>query len=164
MNTSLLPTLPLRDIHLPPDIAWWPLAMGWWYLLGGVILLAAAVGFWRRWYQKKALRREALAQLHRVENTYRKTGNRREMVAELSVLLRRVVLSTHAPEQVAGLTGEAWLTLLDRCDASNQREEEKERFTRGTGRILATAPYQKEVSRKEADDLLMLCRDWIQHR
>ena len=31
--------LPLRDLHLPEMVGWWPLAPGWWFL----IALAAAV-------------------------------------------------------------------------------------------------------------------------
>ncbi len=33
--------LPLRDIHLPGSIGWWPPAPGWWLLAG--LLLAALV-------------------------------------------------------------------------------------------------------------------------
>ena len=34
--------LPLRDLHLPPDIGWWPMAPGWWVLLA----IAAAALVW----------------------------------------------------------------------------------------------------------------------
>ena len=26
--------IPLRDLHLPDAISWWPLAPGWWIVLG----------------------------------------------------------------------------------------------------------------------------------
>ena len=33
--------IPLRDLHLPEAIGWWPLAPGWWLLIAlGVVLLA----------------------------------------------------------------------------------------------------------------------------
>ena len=39
-------TLPLRDLHLPDAIGWWPLAPGWWVVIA---LVAALLGYilWR---------------------------------------------------------------------------------------------------------------------
>jgi len=34
--------LPLKDIHLPDAITWWPLAIGWWLLI--VMVIAAIYG------------------------------------------------------------------------------------------------------------------------
>ena len=37
-----LPTDPLaelRDIHLPPEIGWWPPAYGWWILITALLTL-----------------------------------------------------------------------------------------------------------------------------
>ncbi|MBV1912177.1 MAG: DUF4381 domain-containing protein, partial [Cycloclasticus sp.] len=36
--------LPLRDIHLPDAITWWPPAIGWWLLLA--VIIVAAFGCW----------------------------------------------------------------------------------------------------------------------
>ena len=33
--------LPLRDLHLPAEVGWWPLAPGWWVLIAIVAALAA---------------------------------------------------------------------------------------------------------------------------
>ena len=41
-------TLPLRDIHLPDPIGWWPLAPGWWGVLGLVLLIISGIFWWRR--------------------------------------------------------------------------------------------------------------------
>jgi hypothetical protein len=35
----------LRDIHLPPPAGWWPLAPGWWILIGIALLLLT----WLAW-------------------------------------------------------------------------------------------------------------------
>ena len=63
--------LPLRDLHLPDAIGWWPPAPGWWVVIA---LLAAGLGYlaWRaflRW-QFNGPRRYALRQLARYEAEY----------------------------------------------------------------------------------------------
>ncbi|MEM8682735.1 MAG: DUF4381 domain-containing protein [Pseudomonadota bacterium] len=31
--------IPIRDLHLPPEISWWPLAPGWWVILAIVAIV-----------------------------------------------------------------------------------------------------------------------------
>lgn len=107
--------LPLRDLHLPDAIGWWPLAPGWWFLL---LLVAAAVGYlvWRTYkqWQHNASRRFALRQLARYEAEYVEHRNPVTLARQLSELLRRVMLAYAPRDEVAGLTGEDWLQWLDR--------------------------------------------------
>ena len=30
--------LPLRDLHLPETIGWWPLAPGWWFAIAALVV------------------------------------------------------------------------------------------------------------------------------
>ena len=30
----------LRDVHVPDSVSWWPLAIGWWVIIGLVALIA----------------------------------------------------------------------------------------------------------------------------
>jgi hypothetical protein len=107
-------TLPLRDLHLPEAIGWWPLAPGWWLLIG---IAAAALGYvaWR-WYRAwmfNAPRRFALRELARYEAEYVEHRNPVTLGKQLSELLRRSMLAYAPREAVGGLTGEAWLAWLD---------------------------------------------------
>ncbi|MBT8089380.1 MAG: DUF4381 domain-containing protein [Gammaproteobacteria bacterium] len=107
--------LPLRDLHLPDPIGWWPLAPGWWFVLS---IAATAAGYlaWRaykRW-QHNASRRFALRELARYEAEYAEHRNPVTLARQLSGLLRRGMLAYAPREEVAGLTGEAWLQWLDR--------------------------------------------------
>ena len=51
-----LQQLPLRDIHLPEAVSWWPPAYGWWLLV--VLLGACAWGAWSLVRKGVARRRE----------------------------------------------------------------------------------------------------------
>jgi hypothetical protein len=107
--------LPLRDLHLPEPIGWWPLAPGWWVILA---IGAAALGYvlrrlYRRW-QSNAPRRFALRELARIEAEFLEHRNPVTLGKQVSELLRRGMLAYAPRDEVAGLTGEAWLAWLDR--------------------------------------------------
>ncbi|MBU2676707.1 MAG: DUF4381 domain-containing protein [Gammaproteobacteria bacterium] len=106
--------LPLRDLHLPDPVGWWPLAAGWWFVL---LIVATALGYlgWRTYakWRHNAPRRFALRELSRYEAEYLEHRNPVTLGKQLSELLRRGMLAYAPREQVAGLTGEAWLQWLD---------------------------------------------------
>ena len=53
MNPQFDPSqLPLRDIHLPDAVAWWPPAFGWWIVAALVVLLGIALSV-RTWQQRR---------------------------------------------------------------------------------------------------------------
>lgn len=106
--------IPLRDLHLPEQIGWWPLAPGWWAL----VALVAAVGAYFAWrairrWQRNAPRRFAMRELARCEAAYRQHRDPVKLSKQLSSLLRRGMLAYAPRDTVAGLTGEAWLAWLD---------------------------------------------------
>ena len=106
--------IPLRDLHLPEAIGWWPLAAGWWFLLmlvfaGLFYLLYRSIRKWRR----NASRRVALKELARIQKDYRNGVDETTLAIELSELLRRTMLAYAPRHEVAGLTGANWLKWLD---------------------------------------------------
>ncbi len=143
------PELPLRDIHLPEPVGWWPPAPGWWALLAATTLVLAVSWWgWRRWRRltaKKLL-------LRGLDAVALSTESPAEKLRDLAVLMRRACLSAYPREDVAGLTGDAWLEFLD-------RQLGDRRFSEGPGRLLLDAPYRREVQADMAD-LLDLCREW----
>lgn len=106
--------LPLRDLHLPDPVGWWPPAPGWWLVLA---LLAAGLAWlawrWYRAWQFEAPRRHALRELARIEAEYLEHRNAVVLGKALSELLRRGMLAYAPRAAMAGLTGEAWLAWLD---------------------------------------------------
>ena len=86
--------IPLRGLHLPDAIGWWPLAPGWWALIA-VALVAAIllVRAWRAHRLHSAARRKALRQLEECRSAYAFHGDPVVLGAEVSELLRRAMLA-----------------------------------------------------------------------
>lgn len=81
----------LRDIHLPPAPAWWPLAPGWWVLAALVLLaLVAAAWFWRRRRRLQKQRRMLLDELEKLTARHARDGDAVALATSLQQLLRRV--------------------------------------------------------------------------
>lgn len=128
--------IPLRDLHLPEAVGWWPPAPGWWILAGLLLagLLYYLVRVWQAW-RRGAARRAALAEHARLARRYAADGDVVGLAGDLSRLLRRTMLA-YAPRQaVAGLTGDEWLAWLDRGLVQAP-------FTSGPGASLAWLPYR----------------------
>ena len=128
--------LPIRDLHLPDPVSFWPLAPGWWVLIalavtGFVLLLRKALQARR----ESAARRLALRQLKQHAEDYMRHGNAVRFGTELSELLRRTMLAYAPRQEVAGLTGEEWLSWLD-------RDLDRSHFLEGDGRPLIEWPYR----------------------
>jgi len=147
------PVAGLIDIPLPHEISLFPKT--WALRIAAVALLVAAILAIRqfvRYRRANRYRREALAELTRVENAGEAPA---ELLTQLSLLLRRTALAAFPREQVARLSGPAWLSFLDRT--SNGRP-----FFEGEGRLLAFGPYQrKQPDEAQLRSLVVLVRQWI---
>lgn len=159
MSDSTLPAEPeeatLRSIHLPTDIDGWPPAPGWWALLGVVLVLLLLGGWlWRR-YRRQAFRREALVLLQQIESQQQSASTPPlQTLDALSSLLKRVAMTAHGREEVAGRSGDRWLQFLDQTGNTHG-------FTQGPGRALGASRFQAEQT-FDATALISLCREWIQ--
>lgn len=145
--------LPLRDIHLPEAIAWWPPALGWWLLA----LLILLTGFFCYRLYKHLRRKTAVKTAKKILLAIKldKEKTNLQKLGELSSLLRRVAISLSPRVAVAGLTGQAWLAFLDSPvkDAA---------FSAGIGLCLLNAPYQKtQPTDSELAELISLCERWL---
>ena len=157
MNPSIdTSDLPLRDIHLPDPISWWPPAPGWWILFG---LVVAAIAFvlWQRYRTRRV--RAALAAIRRIGAAIEAGESPAECLRQLSIVLRRFVMSTAAGEEarkVPGLVGRPWLDYLDARGGGGL-------FRDGPGRLLLDGPYLPDdaVRREDAAELGRVVADWI---
>ncbi|MDO8938733.1 MAG: DUF4381 domain-containing protein [Methylicorpusculum sp.] len=145
--------LPLKDIHLPDAIGWWPPAMGWWLL---VILIPLMILLLLKLI-RHITRSTAIKSAKRILTEIKQdsTKNELEKLREISILLRRVAVSVAPRENIAGLTGQAWLDFLD------QGMKDKP-FTQGIGQCLINTPYQNKTSiNVDINHLISLCQQWL---
>jgi len=163
--------LPLRDIHLPGMIAWWPPAFGWW--IGAALFLAGLVMLGLH-YRSGRHRRAALRTVGKLRAALEQGAEPVACLQRVSTTLRRFAMTTAdaqtvaalrsvdgvaerpSSDEVAGLIGDRWLRYLD---SRWQRDE----FSRGAGRLLLAAPYARPegVDRQHAIDLTALCGEWL---
>ena len=152
--------LPLRDIHLPGSIGWWPPAPGWW-LLAALVLAGFIV--YGLYYYRGRHKRAALRALTRVRAALEQGAEPVACLQHVSTILRRFAMTSVAglsggltPDDVPGLIGEQWLKYLD---GRWQRTD----FTAGLGRQLLAAPYARpnSIERTAALELANLCTEWL---
>jgi hypothetical protein len=145
------PVAGLIDIPLPQPVSLWPQTWPTRVVLA-LLLAAVVVSTWQimRHWRANRYRRQALAELNQIAQ-----ARPDQLATQLSLLVRRTALAAFSREQVAPLSGNAWLAFLDRTSGGTE-------FSRGPGRWLASAPY----ARAGPDDdqraaLLELTRRWI---
>lgn len=102
MNDSSTSLDRLHDLVLPPAVPWWPLATGW-YVVMGIILVFLLVFAYRTWksWKANAYRRAALSQLAEAKDAL--------AIAEL---LRCTALAVAPRHVIAEKTDMAWTNWL----------------------------------------------------
>ena len=148
--------LPLRDIQLPDPISWWPPAPGWWVLMAVVIISIVSILFLLKRHKQYRSSVSFLANLEfqKIKDQFLENNNKQFLIAELSVLLRRVSMSISDRKHTAALTNESWLRFLDQYTENHE-------FSKGVGRSLINAPYQM-TPQFDADELLELVSSWLE--
>lgn len=146
----------LRDIHLPDPVSWWPPAPGWWLLLGLLVTCCAILAWWVVRRGTFRLRDAALQRLGELASEHSRSGDDQALLRALSRLLRQAAVCHFPREVCSGLTGKEWLEFLDRAFPDRP-------FSNGVGTVLAQAPYHPAVTLENAEQLVVLCRRWLQN-
>ena len=111
--------LPLRDIHLPDPVSWWPPSPWLWLLIIGTALLVFVTlrwvipWLWRRYHQRAInYRPGARCEFASLERQWQDGElDCAQLASALNQLLRRLI-ATERPHASIGDTGEAWLQQL----------------------------------------------------
>ncbi len=145
--------LPLKDIHLPATIGWWPPAVGWWILAALILgLLALSIWTYKRLTRKTTLK-TAKKLLHTLKHD--QAQDNFQKLGEVSILMRRVAMSLYPRAETASLTGHEWLIFLDRSVKGAP-------FSEGIGRYLADAHFkQYPPTDLDITGIFQLCESWL---
>lgn len=138
----------LKDIVTPEAISHWPWAIGYWLLLG-VLLIACILLL--IWFKKRARHlaprknaKHLLAQLDIHSATY---------VSEVNSLLKRVAMSYLPRESIAQLDGDAWSSWLDSALPAAQHGK--------IGPLLASRHRAEPLNPSQAQQLAELSKLWL---
>lgn len=150
------PQLDLKDIHLPDAVSWWPPAIGYWIILGCVVVCIITYLSIKAYRKKHAIRKLALHEFNSIKNSYASNANKKQLVTSLSELLRRAAISTYPLSDCAGLTGIQWLNWLDKQLSKNTLN-----FSDGPGYLLTDFIYSSSQQTNDIDDLMSLTLLWL---
>lgn len=134
----------LQDIVELPPVSWWPLASGWWFLLGALVVLGLLVG-WRQWlrWQANAYRRAAIRELEAASNT-----------AEVADILKRAALCVYPRTHIASLTGSSWVDWLRETGGGLS-------VTDDIQTAFAVEVFSKSNEDATTPGVIQFARDWI---
>lgn len=151
----------LNDIVLPAPVSFMPQTWGWLALAFILLaLIAWAVLRRHRHYVANRYRREALAELARIEVTLGGAAERGQAIMHIAELLKRVALTAWPRTATASLTGKAWLAFLKQHDGGD--------FSAGSAaRFLDDLEYHPRdglagVDESDARQFAGLARRWIE--
>jgi hypothetical protein len=139
---SAEPTLQLRDIHLPAEPGYWPLAPGWWVLI--VIALVLIYFLYKKIAKIRQLKHTnnlMQQELLVIRESYAKHKDKHKLAIDVSNLLNRFVRHVLKDSNASSLTGDAWIAYLNSRVQGNVFDDFKNELTQ--------AQYQKNV---EFDD------------
>lgn len=154
----------LRDIQGLDQISWWPLAIGWWVILGLIVVGLIILAF--MWLKKRKYKRSwqysAYANLQHIKEQLlnlddAQTRQHKELLDQLSIELRKIAMSTTSRKSCAGLTGKAWLGWLQQHDPLGFAWEQQ-------GELLIFAQYQPSLNIKARPEMLRLisaAMEWV---
>ncbi len=142
----MTPALPLpKDVHLPAAPALWPLATGWWVLIGLLVLVIVVLALW--WRQRTRRRARVLRIF---DDAVAAAETPTEQIAAMSNVLRRAARRQRADADV--LDGADWLAFLD--EGMPQPV-----FTSGAGALLREGGFRRDVAAAEVEALRQVARD-----
>jgi len=146
----------LGPLYEPAPVGFHFETMGWPILFStlGILIIVTLLKVGIKYY-KNAYRRQAIQLINTIENRFQ-TKQEASCINDMMVVLKQVSLTTYARNEVADLSGVAWLEFL-------------ESKSKGTSflkydKVLSQALYQNKIEQpEEVKQLFTSSKKWINH-
>jgi len=153
MQADSTQLLPLRDIHDPAPVSWWPLSPAMWLVIVLLIVSLAALLVWmRKRRHHHQFSRDALQSLEVVERRYHENHNVQGYLIEMSALLRRLLMSARDGHEISRLRGENWCDYLNSI-IHHSGCKNPVYFSPADFRLMDHAVYRKSIKQHQIDVL-----------
>ena len=149
-------SLPLRDIHLPDPVSWWPPAMGWWILLlVSLIVIWALIALIKK-LRRPVLKKSAKAEIATVLKDYNHHQDQHLLIQQLSITIKRIGISYLQRNQTAGMSGLEWYSKINQLVEKNQ-------FSDDVIKLLSLGPYQEkpELNNEIVNEIIHQTQQWV---
>lgn len=148
------PLAALHPLREPGLIGLWPLATGWWVLIGlAILLLLVAAVYGAKRYRAAAYRRQALQSLQHLWQTHQDNNDATTFLTATNALLKSVAMRSFNAREVASYSGQTWLDFLHQSMANRQQ------FATAFG----TAAYVESVPELDLQQTREAAEAWIKH-
>ena len=136
----------LNDIHLPEQVSWWPMAIGWWFIVAiSVLVIIATIYYCRYWLNTGRFKKTALQELEAIIDT---AEDDHDYLRLCSSIIRRLSITLDKDNRAVNAHGRQWQQLLSTYMPESQAT------------LLAVSRYQKKIA-LDRTQLAQACRQWI---
>jgi len=159
----------IDEIILPADISWWPSTIGWKIVALLLCIFASyrLFKFGQSWW-KNRYRREAIAQINELQLSELKLSTQQQasdsglltVIEKLPFYLKTTALQAYPRDQVAQLSGTAWIDFLNEKTGS-------EHFNSNVSEQLLIISYrpkeQWQLTEEQCLNLINLTKLWVKY-
>lgn len=152
------PLANLNDITLAEPIGWWPLAWGWWLLIGLTLVLLIAVS---RFIMGRRHRRKALVFAQKQIELVMRDSEPLQQIHSLNRLLKQTARHYYGAQHVNALHGERWLEWLQ----ASLPSKHKPFFSQAAQHVVSDLYTEKgrAVTTEDAKQFATACQLWMAH-
>ena len=140
----------LRDVHLPEQAGWWPLAIGWWILIALIVVaIAVSIVYLVQHKKRNRYRTQALQQLQKCYSKWQSKQDTVSYLQSVNAVLKRSVLHIGDTNGLIKLTGNDWIKALNRLVKKPLSEQTKSALSVECYQAESTADVelvQREIS------------------
>lgn len=147
------PLAQLKDIHVPDNVAVWPLDWGWWCLIA--LCLAGTISFIIYLVKKRKFnkpRRDALKLLASI------TPSDDNWPMQINNVLKRTAVTYFKQQEVAGLYGNSWHEFLLKTLPDRRKNNMSDSLS-----TLHSQQYAPKCDNKHFDECSKAANAWVKH-